>query len=358
MRFVHKEQKIFGKIVEQTGRRLARLAAVEVAGVVFNAVAVAELFNHFEVKLGALLNALGLHKLPVLLEIGEPHRQFIAYVAGSPLEVVLRGNKVAGRVQHGFAYLGQHLAREGVNLAHEVDIVAKKFQPQRPLVMVGGNDFKGIAAHAEGAAVEVVIIALVVHFHQPGDELVHGEVLSHLNGNDHLGVIFRRAKAVDARNRSHNDHIAPGQQGVGGGVAQLVYVVVDGRIFFNIGVRGRNIGLRLVVVVIADKIFHGIARKQPPELAVKLGGQSFVGGQHQGRAVTAGNDVGHAKSFAGAGNAQQNLRGNPGLNIVHQGVNGRGLVARGCVCRFKAEWDDRIIFHNIMFWSKRTGLHQ
>ena len=96
------------------------------AGVVFNTVAIAKFFNHFEVKLGALLNALGLHKLPVLLEIGEPHRQFIANVAGSPLEVVLRRNKVAGGVLHGFAHISQHLAREGVNLAHEVDIIAKK----------------------------------------------------------------------------------------------------------------------------------------------------------------------------------------------------------------------------------------
>jgi len=234
--FVNKHQGTRWQVVQQGGRRVPGFTAGKVAGVIFDPLAKSQFIEHFQVKTGALLNALGLHKLPVLLEIGEPHRQFIAYVAGSPLEVVLRGNKVAGRVQHGFAYLGQHLAREGINLTHEVDVVAKKFQPQRPLVMVGGNDFKGIAAHAEGAAVEVVIIALVVHFHQPGDELVHGEVLAHLNGNDHFGVIFRRTKAVNARNRSHNDHVAPGQQGVSGGMAQFVDVVVDGRIFFNIGI--------------------------------------------------------------------------------------------------------------------------
>ena len=121
-------------------------------------------------------------------------------------------------------------------------------------------------------------------------------MLPHLDGNNHLGVVFRRAKAVNARNRGDYNHVAPGQQGVGGGVAQLVYVVVDGRIFFNIGVRGGNISLWLVIVVVADKILHRVARKQLAKLAVQLRGQCLVGGQHQGRAVATGNNVGHGRA--------------------------------------------------------------
>jgi hypothetical protein len=80
--------------------------------------------------------------------------------------------------------------------------------------MVGGNDLQRVAPHAKGAAVKIIVIALVMHFHQPGDELVHGEMLPRFHGNDHFCVVFRRTQAVNTGNGSHNNHIAPRQQGM------------------------------------------------------------------------------------------------------------------------------------------------
>ena len=59
VRLIHEEQEILGEIVEERGGRLALYAPVEVAGIVFYAVAVAELLHHFEVELGTLFEALG-----------------------------------------------------------------------------------------------------------------------------------------------------------------------------------------------------------------------------------------------------------------------------------------------------------
>ena len=66
-------------------------------------------------------------------------------------------------------------------------------------------------------------------------------------------------------------------------MAQLVYLIINGRILFNVGVRGRNVGFGLVVVVIAHKILHRILRKKLFELGIELGGQGFVVGNDKGR---------------------------------------------------------------------------
>ncbi len=216
-------------------------------------------------------------------------------------------------------------------------------------MVIGGNDFQSVAAHAKRAAVEVVIVAFVMHFHQTADQIIHGQALPHFHGNDHLGVVFRRAQSVDAGHRGHDNHITPGQQGMSGRMAQLVYIVVNGGIFFNIGIRGRHIGFGLVVVVIAHKIFHGIARKKFAELVVELGRQRLVGRENQGRTVAAGDDVGHGKGLARSGHAQQHLGRHAGQNILAQGGNGPGLIAHGGIVGLQTERNGCVIFHKDWF---------
>ena len=52
-----------------------------------------------------------------------------------------------------------------------------------------------------------------------------------------------------------------------------VDLVVDRRLLLDIGIGGRDVGLRLVVVVVADEVLHRVVRKEPPELLVQLGSQ-------------------------------------------------------------------------------------
>ena len=41
-------------------------------------------------------------------------------------------------------------------------------------------------------------------------------------------------------------------------MAQALDIFIDGGVFFNVGIGLRDVGFRLVVVVVADKIFNGI----------------------------------------------------------------------------------------------------
>jgi hypothetical protein len=137
------------------------------------------------------------------------------------------------------------------------------------------------------------------------------------------------AQAVDAGHRGHDDDVLAVEEGPGGGVAQAVNGVVDGGVLFNIEIRLGDVGLGLVVVVIADEILHRVIGKELLELAVELGRQGLVGGQHQRRQIHPGNDVGYGEGLTGAGDAQEDLVGLTLAEPVSQGPDSRGLVALG-----------------------------
>ena len=327
MGLVHKEDEVLGKVVQKAGRRLALLATVHVAGVVFNAVAVAELLEHFQIELGALFKALGLEKLSLLFEMGKPLLEFHTNVCTGALQVVLLRDVVACWIEHCLFDPGKCLPRERVNLAHRVYVVAKVFDAQGLLVTVGRDDFNGVPAHAKRSPVKVVVVALVLDVHKALHELFHGQMLAFLNGNDKACVVLRGTQAVDAGHRGHDDHVPAGEQGMGCRVAQLVYVVVDGAVLGDIGVRSWHIGLGLVVVVVAYEVLDSVFGEEFAKLRVELGSKGLVGRNDKGRPATACYDVCHGKGLAGACDAKQHLIFDALFQIGGKGLNGLWLIA-------------------------------
>ncbi len=88
---------------------------------------------------------------------------------------------------------------------------------------------------------------------------------------------------------------------------ELVDHLIDGGIFLNIGIAGRDIGFGLIIVVVADKILHRIFGEKLPEFMVELGRQGLVGRDNQRRPLDPGDHMGHGKRLAGAGHAEQHL---------------------------------------------------
>jgi hypothetical protein len=66
-------------------------------------------------------------------------------------------------------------------------------------------------------------------------------------------------------------------------VPQHVDFFVNGSGFGDVGIGHRNVGFRLVVVVIADEVLDGVVGEKLPQLVTELRRQGFVVGQHQGR---------------------------------------------------------------------------
>ncbi len=86
-------------------------------------------------------------------------------------------------------------------------------------------------------------------------------------------------------------------------MAQFFYFLVNGAVLFDVSVCIGNIGLRLVVIIIAYKILHRIIGEKLLKFRTKLGGKGFIVGQHQGGAVYLLYNIGHGKGFTGTGNA-------------------------------------------------------
>ena len=96
-----------------------------------------------------------------------------------------------------------------------------------------------------------------------------------------------------------------------------------------------NVRLGLVVVVIGDKILHGVVGEKLPELGAELGGQRFVVGQHQRGPLDLGNNIGHGIRLAGTGDAQQSLLMETVFNAGYQLGDGLRLITGGLIRSMK-----------------------
>ena len=104
--------------------------------------------------------------------------------------------------------------------------------------------------------------------------------------------------------RDHDD-VAAGQQRVGRRVPQPLDLLVDRGVLLDVGVGLRDVGLGLVVVVVADEVLDGVVRQQLAELVGELGGQGLVRRHHQGRSLQPLDQPRRGRGLAGAGRAQQ-----------------------------------------------------
>jgi hypothetical protein len=142
----------------------------------------------------------------------------------------------------------------------------------------------------------------------------------------HRGVGLAGADAVDARHRGDDDHVAPRQEREGRGVAHPIDLFVDDRVLLDEGVGGRDVGLGLVVVVVADEVVDGVVGEQLLQLAVELGGEDLVVDHDQGRPLGRGDDVGHGVGLARPGDPEQDLGGVAAVQTVDQVGDRLGLV--------------------------------
>ena len=68
-------------------------------------------------------------------------------------------------------------------------------------------------------------------------------------------------------------------------MAQALHILVDGGILFNIGIGLRDVGLRLVVIVVGNEVLDRVVWQQAAELIGQLGRQSLVRRHDEGWAL-------------------------------------------------------------------------
>ena len=212
MRLVNDGHEIVREIVQQGERRVAGAAPVQRGGVVFHAVAEACLLKHFQVVAGAHSQTLGFQELAFGFKESQTLLQLRLYAMDGSLKAFLGCHIVAGGIDHDLFHSLQLFACHRVYQGQPLHFVAEQLHPHEGF-LVGGVDVNRVASHFESASLEGGVVALVVHV----DQLAQCRTLIYdvaLSQQEHLLLVFvGRAQPVDARHRSHHNHIAPSEQG-------------------------------------------------------------------------------------------------------------------------------------------------
>ena len=338
VRLVHHEQEILGEEVEQRVRPRARRAAGEVTRVVLDARAEPHLLEHFEVVLGAQLDALGFEQLALALEPRDALVELAADRAEREAQLVGRRHELLGRIQRDAAgHRPQHRAGERVHHGKALHLVAEELDAVGRVVEVARLHLDHVAAHPEAAAAEGDVVALVEHVHEPAEQLFARKGLALIDPQQHRAVVRRRAQAVDARHAGHHDHVRAREERRGGRKAQALDLLVDGRILLDVGVGARDVGLGLVVVEVGNEILHRVVREELPELRVELRRERLVVRHHERGPPEIPDDVGGREGLARAGDAEERLVPVAGEHRARKPVDGRALVAARLVGGGKLE---------------------
>ena len=229
-------EEVLREVVDEGVGRLARRAAVQMPRVVLDAGAKSHGLQHLQVVVHAHLQALGLQELPLFLELHKALAQLVLNRAEGLVHLRARRNVVGSRPD-GQRLVGvQHLAGDLVDLVDGLDLVPPELDADG-MVGVGREHVQRIAPHAEGAALLLVIVAVVLDVDELVDDLVAVHLLLLVDEHCHAGVVHRRADTVDAAHRCHHDDIPPREQSRGRRMAQLLHLLVDGGVLLDEGVR-------------------------------------------------------------------------------------------------------------------------
>ena len=169
VRLVDDDEEVVREVVDQRrGGRPGR-PAVDVAGVVLDAVAETHLAQHLEVVVGAHPQALGLEELAFGLQDLEAVGELGLDPDHGPGHPVVGGDVVRRREHHQLLELAEDLAGERVEAHESLHRVAEQLDPESAL-FVGREDVDGVAPHPELTPREAELVALVGHIDEAGQD--------------------------------------------------------------------------------------------------------------------------------------------------------------------------------------------
>src|SRR5262249_53386655 len=163
-------QEVAREVIDERGRRLSRLSPREVARVVLDPVAEPHLLHHLDVVLGSLIEPLLLEEAPLLVVEVEALAELFADAVDRPAHLLLRRDVVRARVDRAALERALDAAAERVDLFDGFDGVAEELDADGGLLLVCREDLDDVAADAEGAAVEVDVVSLVLDVDEHAEE--------------------------------------------------------------------------------------------------------------------------------------------------------------------------------------------
>jgi len=196
------------------------------------------------------------------------------------------------RVDHLVVRLAEDFSVEPVDVGDPFDDVAEELNAQGLFVLIRGDDLDDVSPHPHRTPDEFEIVPRVIDIQQFPEKVVPFQLLPFAHDNHLAGPLLGRADPVDAADRGDNNDVpVAAEESARRPEAQPVDLVVDRRVFGDVRVGGGDVGLGLVVVIVADEKLHPVARKEPLELAVELRGKRLVVRHHEDGLAGPGDDV-------------------------------------------------------------------
>ena len=305
VRLVDHDEVVVREVVEERVRGAPGRATVDVARVVLDPRAEADLPEHLEVVRGAHPEPLRLEQLALRLELGEALVQLLLDRDERALHPLVARDVMRGRERGEVRdRVGEQLPRERVEPADPLDRLAPPLDPV-PDLLVAREHLEGVALDAERAPGAAHVVPLVLDVDEPLHRELHGEVRAADRAQELSFVLLRRPEAVDARDAGHDQDVAPGEQRGGRRVPEPLDLVVHRRVLLDVGVGLRDVGLGLVVVVVAHEVLDRVLGEDLAELVRQLRRQRLVGRDHERGSLDPLDQVGDGERLPGAGGPQE-----------------------------------------------------
>src|SRR5690606_29460401 len=199
-----------------------------------------------------------------------------------------------------------------------------------------GEDLDGISPDPEGALLEGYVVPSVLNADQLGQDGVPPAALAAGHFHHELAVLDRVAQAVDGAHRGDDDNILPFHEARRGPEPEALDVLVDRGVLLDVHIGGRNVCLRLVIVVVRHEVLDRVPGQELPELPIQLGGERLVVREDQRGLAVVGDDVRQGHRLAGTGDAEQRLVPVSPDEAAGELGNGPGLVPG------RLEWGDDV----------------
>ncbi len=237
---------------------------------------------------------------------------------------------MAGREDGYFLEVPGGFHRQWIQDRDSFYLVVEQFKA-KGFIVVCGENIHNFPSHPKSAPRKVDVVSFVPHVYETRQDLFPSDLLIFVKTGEHISVCLGGAEAEDAGNGCYHHGVGPGQQRTGGRVPQTIDNLVDGTVFLDICVGLGQVGFRLVIVIVRDKILNRVFREKTFEFVEKLGSEGFVWRDHQGWSFGTLNHVGKGEGLAGPRHTQQDLFAASLQEASGQVINGGGLISAGRV---------------------------
>ena len=237
MGLIHDDQEIIREEIQQRHGRLSRRGSVQMPGIVFNAGTEARLPQHLNVKIRPLRNPLSLQQLVLALEIPDSLLQLLFYIFTGNVDFILRNHIMRRRENGHMLQRGNEPSAQRIHLGDPIDFVPEEFHPDQIVAALCRIDLQNVPAHPEAASSQVHIVPVILKINQLPDYRI--PVLRHSRPERHdlILILVRAAQTVDTGHAGNHHNVPPLCQGRRSRQAELVDLVIDGRVLRNIGIR-------------------------------------------------------------------------------------------------------------------------